>query len=96
MQGVIDAGTTQALAMVQQNIEPYLIQVQQDAAAAQEALTEAMDLVQAILEGGTVPAASIAESTSRVFVTPAQKDQIAANTAAITTKPSLGLTLALG
>lgn len=76
MQVVIDTGTTQALAMIQLNIEPYLVQVQADATAAQAALVAAMDVVNAILDGGMVSATSIQETAGRVFVTPSERTAI--------------------
>jgi hypothetical protein len=88
LQAVIDAGTSQGIAMISENLTPYIEDVQSQIAAL---VTEANTLAGqfASLLAGGVPADSIIETAARVFVTPAQKAAIGANTAAIASSVAL-------
>jgi hypothetical protein len=87
LQAVIDAGTTQALAMVNQNITPLITAI----TAQIDALTTEAGTLSgqfASLLAGGVPADDIVEAADRVFVTPTQKaaiDSLGTSVAANTT-----------
>jgi hypothetical protein len=72
---LIEAGTTQAIAVIQTNVEPQLTAIAEVIANLEANIALAEDRIATIVGAG-ISAAQVAESGTRVFVTPAQKTMI--------------------
>lgn len=78
----IDQTIVPVIEQTQASVEALLTQAQEDVEAIGQQLADTQAQIEALLAGG-VPAANVSENETRVFVTPGQRDQIAANLAAI-------------
>ncbi|PZR37181.1 hypothetical protein [Caulobacter segnis] len=72
------------LARINDTVAPLIAQVQADVAEVQENLAGVTEQIEQLLQGA-VPAASIVENATRVFVTPEQRARIGETAAAIAT-----------
>lgn len=77
LQAVIDAGTTQALQMISDTVAPNLAAVQSDIDAANAALADFQTEFDTVVAGG-VGADNVTESATRVWLTPAQRNDVGA------------------
>lgn len=74
-EALVDAGTTQALAMVAENVAPQIAAAQATLDQLNEDVLAAQAQIAQLIAGG-VPASAVTETATRVFVTPAQRSEI--------------------
>lgn len=105
-EALIAEGTSLSIQAIQENLGPQLVAVQEQIDALQAVILEAEDAVALIINQGLpaasvqfTPAAGIGAVTAQAAFVEVAGDIAAlsaATAAALTTKPSLGLTIALG
>jgi hypothetical protein len=72
-EALIALGTSQALAVISENVEPQLAALTAALTALQQAIAEAEDTILQIITG-SVPASAVSETSTRIWLTPALRD----------------------